>query len=250
MVAGAIRHWSNPSLCSLFFPGYIHWRWANALHFYALFQKQSWVAVSHFWKTSTLYLFAICDTDLRPACHIFGRLTGAEIWLQDQTEGKCRCGGEIKTQSDIFLQTQTHTQASTGNQKKHPKNLISISMYVALPNGPKSGREQINEFSTVSADGCCVQMQGKLRSVWRGCRCLEGMIGCRYGSYIYTQSYIDWKLHLHSMVWYGMEATFTPSPTSILIGQQGRFTLNVFSFPKDTIFVDICCHRLWPSGSF
>ena len=104
--AGAIRHWSNPSLCSHLFspPGYIHWRlrWANVLHFYALFQKQSWVALSHFWKTYTLYLFAICDTDLQSACHIFGRLTGAEIWLQDQTGGKCRCGGEIKTQSDIF----------------------------------------------------------------------------------------------------------------------------------------------------
>ena len=174
--------------------------------------------MSHFWKTSTLYLFAICDTDLRPACHIFGRLTGAEIWLQDQTEGKCRCGGEIKTQSDIFLQTQTHT--GFNRKPKETSQEFDFDFHVCCSSQwSKSVRKQINEFSTVSADGCCVQMQGKLRFVWRGCRCLEGMIGCRYGSYIYTQSYIyiDRKLHLHSIVWYGMEVTFTPNPTSTLI---------------------------------
>ena len=130
-----------------------------------------------------------------------GRKSGSRIRLRENADVEAR----LKLRVTFFCKHR-HTQASTGNQKKHPKNLISISMYVALPNGPKSGRKQINEFSAVSADGCCVQMQGKLRSVWRGCRCLEGMIGCRYGSYIYTQSYIyiDWKLHLHSMVWYGM----------------------------------------------
>lgn len=110
--------------------------WPNVLHFYALFQttrpasteKQSWVGLSHFWKTYTLYLFAICDTDLQSACHIFGRLTGAEIWLGDQEERKCRCGRKIKTQSDIFLQTQQTKQATVSYQMKHPKNYSCCPM--------------------------------------------------------------------------------------------------------------------------
>ena len=108
--------------------------WANVLHFYAMPQttrlacteKQSWVGLSHFWKTYTLYLFAICDTDLQSGCHIFGRLTGAEIWLGDQAEAKCRCGRKIKTQSDIFFASYTDKTGFNcflpGNQMKHPKN--------------------------------------------------------------------------------------------------------------------------------
>ena len=109
--------------------------WANVLHFYAMPQttrlacteKQSWVGLSHFWKTYTLYLFAICDTDLQSGCHIFGRLTGAEIWLGDQAEAKCRCGRKIKTQSDIFLQVTQTKQASTVSYQETKWNIPRIT---------------------------------------------------------------------------------------------------------------------------
>ena len=90
-------------------------------------EKQSWVGLSHFWKTYTLYLFAICDTDLQSGCHIFGRLTGAEIWLGDQAEAKCRCGRKIKTQSDIFLQVTQTKQASTVSYQETKWNIPRIT---------------------------------------------------------------------------------------------------------------------------
>ena len=128
------------------------------------------MGLSHFWKTYTLYLFAICDTDLQSGCHIFGRLTGAEIWLGDQAEAKCRCGRKIKTQSDIFCKlhrqnrlqlcpTRKPNETSQELQRLH-SNLthyclvIVISTHIIL----NKVKEMINEFSAMS-DGNCIQQR-------------------------------------------------------------------------------------------
>ena len=135
--------------------------------------------MSHFWKTSTLYLFAICDTDLRPACHIFGRLTGAEIWLQDQTEGKCRCGGEIKTQSDIFCK---HRQNRKGdcflprNQIKNKQN-CHVSKSMSMRRRSRNENEHLSDALSVPPS-----MRGKsMYGVW------EEMMAV-------------WKLDLHTII--------------------------------------------------
>ena len=163
----------------------------NILNFYALFwttwlastEKQSWVGLSHFWKTYTLYLFAICDTDLRSPCHIFGRLTRAEIRLRDQEERKYRCGRKIKTQSDIFCK---HRQNRKGDCFL-PKNQIKTSKIVKVPKACQCGEEVKMKMNICLMPWVC-------RRPCEGSQCMEcGKRWWRYGSWIYTQSYTHWS---------------------------------------------------------
>ena len=166
-------------------------------------EKQSWVGLSHFWKTYTLYLFAICDTDLQSGCHIFGRLTGAEIWLGDQAEAKCRCGRKIKTQSDIFckLHRQNRLQlfpTRKPNETSQEATLPSHTLLFGHCDFHAYNTEQSERndqwifgdvwwelYPTTPPHGREVKVD-----VWSG-RKLEGMMGAGswYGSCIYTQSY-------------------------------------------------------------
>ena len=158
----------------------------NILNFYALFwttwlastEKQSWVGLSHFWKTYTLYLFAICDTDLRSPCHIFGRLTRAEIRLRDQEERKYRCGRKIKTQSDIFCK---HRQNRKGDCFL-PRNQIKTSKIVTFPKACQWRRSKNENEHLSDALSVPPSMRGKsMYGVW------EEMMAV-------------WKLDLHTII--------------------------------------------------
>ena len=73
--------------------------------------QQSWVALSHFWNTSTLYLFVFDmwhrSLSLSPSLsHFWETYQGGNRAWESQEGGKCRCGREITAQSDIFASRQ------------------------------------------------------------------------------------------------------------------------------------------------
>ena len=75
--------------------------------------QQSWVALSHFWNTSTLYLFVFDmwhrSLSLSPSLsHFWETYQGGNRAWESQEGGKCRCGREITAQSDIFCKQATY----------------------------------------------------------------------------------------------------------------------------------------------